>query len=160
MDLLDYFDSDFNFDSVSFNLDRNIPVDEYEGYTRNEMGRVLYDIFEEKSPVRVRKDIPDHVLDQIPFLLLCEYLFKHVEKEGDLKLTNWGNLPVKLVKHLYEQRFILEPLVEEGIYKLYKEEDSIAIFLCHTIMEFSGILKKRKNLLSVNRSKIKTLSSR
>jgi hypothetical protein len=160
MDIFNYFDSDFKFDDVSFDLENNIPVDDFEGYTRNEIDRVLYNIFEEISPVRIRKEIPDQILDRIPFLKLCEYLFHFVEKSGEVKLTRWGNLPVKLVKLLYEQKFIAEPFVEQGLRKLYKEDDSMAILLCHKILDFSGILKKRKNILSVNRNKTKSISNR
>ncbi|MEZ5196568.1 MAG: hypothetical protein R2764_09250 [Bacteroidales bacterium] len=160
MDFLEYFDEDFNFDQVSYDLDQSIPVDEYEGYTKAEIQAALYSIFSEKSPVRVRKDIPGRILDQLPFFRLSEYLLDTVAKTGEVKLTKFGNLPVKLVKHLYEQKFIREPMIEEGFYKLHKEEDSITINISHLILKFAGLLKRRNNKLSLTQKGIKTKSDR
>jgi len=160
MDIFDYFDDNFKFDQAAFDLDQNMPVDEYEGYTRREIQETLYNIFSDKCPVRIRATIPDGVLDQLPFLNLSEFLFHQVEKSGETKLTKQGNLPVKLVSQIYEQKFITEPFVEEGLRKLYKEEDSMAINVCHIVLNFAGLVKKRKNLLSVTAKGRKEISSR
>jgi hypothetical protein len=160
MDIFDYFDDNFKFDHASFDLDQNMPVDEYEGYTRKEIQEVLYNIFSDKCPVRIRTNIPDVILDQIPFLNLSEFLFHQVEKSGMIKLTKQGNLPVKLVSQVYEQKFITEPFVEEGLRKLYKEEDSIAINVCRLVLSFAGLIKKRKNLLTVTDKGKKAISNR
>jgi len=160
MGIFDYFDDNFNFDQSAFDLDQSKPVDEYEGYNRREIQEALYNIFSDKCPVRIRKDIPDEILNQIPFLNLSECLFHHVEKSGFVKLTKRGHLPVKLVSELYEKKFITEPFVEEGLKKLYKEEDSMAINVCHLVLLFAGLIKKRKDLLSVTANGKKTISSR
>lgn len=160
MDIFEYLDEDFDFDFVSHNLKQNAPVDEYEGYSKNEIQEVLYNLFGEKSPVRVRKDIPDTILDLIPFFRLCEYLLNYIDKSDKVKLTKLGNLPVKLVKHLYEQRFITEYEIETGFSKLYKEEDSLTINVAHLVLKFAGLLKKRNNVLSITKNGLKVKSDR
>jgi hypothetical protein len=77
-----------------------------------------------------------------------------------IKLTKQGNLPVKLVSQVYEQRFITEPFVEEGLRKLYKKEDFMAINVCHIVLNFAGLVKKRNNLLSLTAKGRKVISNR
>lgn len=129
---------------------------EFEGYSPTEMQHLLYDPFGAHSPLGLQKQ-SDSVYQEIPLLSLIKYLAALISKVGDLKLTQKGFLPVKIVSELYSQGFIKDENIESGIYKLYKETDSLPINLSRILLEFSGLTKKRKNKLSLTKKGEKTI---
>ncbi|MEA1874087.1 MAG: hypothetical protein U9N51_06630 [Bacteroidota bacterium] len=74
-----------------------------------------------------------------------------VNDRVELKLTAKGFLPTKIVSDIYNQKFIKDEMIESGIYKLYKETDSDSINLTRILLELSGLVKKRNNILSLTK---------
>jgi hypothetical protein len=87
---------------------------------------------------------------QVPILNQIKYLLNIIEK-SELKLTNKGYLPPKIVSELYNQGFIKDEFIEAGISKLYRETDCSIINLTRIITELSGMAKKRNNILSLTK---------
>ncbi len=134
---------------------RGIP--EFEGYSPDEMQFILYDTFEPKSPIQL---IPmtDSDYRAIPILNQIRFLVELIIDNRELKLTNKGYLPTKIVSELYRQGFLTDELIDSGISKLYKEIDSITIQLTRILLELGGIIKKRNNKLSITKTGEKILS--
>jgi len=131
-------------------------VDDFEGYSPAEMRYILYDPFGEKSPVEIlRMSAEDY--RKIPMLNQVKYLTSVVGSGNGLKLTKLGFLPVKVVADIYSQGYLKDEFIEKGIYKLYKETDSITIRLARILTEVSGLVKVRKNVMSLTRAGEKTL---
>lgn len=128
-----------------------------EGYTPIEMRHILYDPFGDYSPIRLLK-LTDADYKMIPILNQIKYLAKLVDKLVELKLTNKGFLPTKIVSDIYNQRFLKDELIESGISKLYKETDSSTINLTRILLEISGLAKKRYNKLSLTKTGKKLLN--
>jgi hypothetical protein len=105
----------------------NSPLDDFCGMTPNEVHHLLYRPFDDVSPMRIRPDIEDAVLDSIPFFRLTEELMKIGQRENYIKLTPLGALPRKILHELYEYKFIPEEIIETGISKLTREHDAISI---------------------------------
>src|SRR5688572_27251511 len=103
-------------------------IEDFEGYNPLEMGEIAYRPLEENCPVRLKK-VEENVYHQIPLLNLIRYIISRIQEAGKIKLTATGRLPVKLVADIYAKGYIKDELIEQGIYKLYKEEDSLSIHL-------------------------------
>ena len=138
----------------------NRPIDDFENYSPNEMTYVLYDIFHENSVVGFQDSPSQEILNQIPFLSQVNYLLKIVEKQGEIKLTNKGFLPTKIVSDIYNQGFIKDELIESKIGKLYKETDSDIITLTRIISELAGLLRKSKGKLTLTKKAKEVLNEK
>jgi hypothetical protein len=134
----------------------NRSVPEFEGYSPFEMHKILHFTFAIDSPLRLQK-LTDSDYKKIPILNQIKYLTDLIEKNGEIKLTNKGFLPTKIVSDLYEQGFLIDDHIKKGISKLYKETDSMTVNLTRILIELSGLTKKRKGKLSLTKSSKKTL---
>jgi len=127
---------------------RGLP--DFEGYSPIEMQFILYDTFGENSPIQLLK-LTDSDYKRIPILNQIKYLLQVVDNHRELKLTNKGFLPTKIVSDIYNQGFIKDEDIESGLSKLYKETDSLTINIARILIEISGIVKKRNNKLSLTK---------
>lgn len=152
-----------DFKSIQKQIDQlmadqnNQPVPDFEGYSPDEMHHILHTTFEKNSPITLNK-LSDSDYRRIPILNMVRYLAELIEKAGEIKLTKTGNLPIKIVAELYQQGFIKEDHVEQGITKLYIETDSMAIHLTKILLLISGMAKKRNGKLSLTKSGSKILA--
>ncbi|MEA1886553.1 MAG: hypothetical protein U9N72_05025 [Bacteroidota bacterium] len=150
------------FDDLEKHFEREISgynqraMDDFEGYSPAEMQYILYDPLGDMSPVEIIR-MPDEEYKKIPMLNQVKYLASVVGKGDGLKLTKLGFLPVKVVADIYSQGYLKDELIEDGIYKLYKETDSITIRLARILAEISGLVKVRKNVMSLTRAGEKML---
>lgn len=120
------------------------------------MSQIIYFCFEAKSPVQLQK-ISDSDYKEIPLLNQIKYLLNLIVENGEIKLTSKGFLPTKIVAELYQQGFIKDKLIEDGISKLYKETDANSINLTRLLIELSGLAKKRLGKLSLTKAGEKAL---
>ncbi|NQT96570.1 MAG: hypothetical protein HQ562_02395 [Candidatus Marinimicrobia bacterium] len=123
-------------------------IQEFEGYSPDEMEFILYDIFNPGCPVQLVK-LADSEYHKIPLLNQANYLADMIATAGELKLTNSGYLPPKIVIDLYSQGYLKEEFIEAGITKLNRESASNTITLTRILLTFAGVIKKRKNMLSL-----------
>jgi hypothetical protein len=130
----------------------NSPIDDFEGFSSADMNYLVYETFSPVSPFQIKKNIPDNILDQIPFLLQIEYLLARINDLGELKLTAKGFLPTTLVKEIYDLGLIKDYAIEHGITKLYAETSSQPINLTRLITELAGFTKKRYNKLTLTKT--------
>ncbi len=126
-------------------------ISEFEGYSPDEMQFILYETFENNSPIQL---IPLTESDyrEIPILNQIKFLSELINKQGELKLTAKGYLPPKIVSTVYDQGFLKDEFIESGFSKLSKELDSITITLTRILLEVGGIVKKRNNKLSLTKN--------
>ncbi|MDF1550164.1 MAG: hypothetical protein P1P88_20225 [Bacteroidales bacterium] len=153
---MDLKDIQKHIDQV-MNEQNNKPIPEFEGYSPFEMHKILHFTFAIDSPLKLQK-LSDADYQRIPILNQIRYLVDLIEKNGEIKLTNKGFLPTKLVSDLYSQGFLKEEHIEKGISKLYKETDSMTINLTRILTELSGLTKKRNGKLSLTKSSQKILA--
>ena len=135
----------------------NRAIPDFEGYSPAEMQSILYDTFGDRNPIQLTI-LSDSEYKTIPILNQIKFLADLIIDSKDLKLTNKGFLPTKIVSKLYEQRFLTDELIDSGISKLYKEADSITIRLTRILLELGGIIKKRNNKLSITKAGEKILA--
>ena len=140
-------------------LQNNYPVSDFLGITANEMNHILYNPFSSESPFKL-KQISKDLLQQIPFFLITEHLLKIISTLGSLKLTKTGNLPVKICRDLYDQKYIPERTIDVGIQKLSSENDLITIKTSRIILEISKLVIKRHNKLNISKRASNMLKKR
>ncbi len=135
----------------------NRSVPEFEGYSPIEMNYILYNPFTERSLVQLITR-PDEDILKVPMVKQIRYLADMIREMGEVKLTQKGHLPTKMVTELSGQNILLNEDRFSSRKKLFRESDSYSTILTRFIMELSGIIKKRYNKLSLTQKGEKLLS--
>ncbi len=135
----------------------NRSISDFEGYSPIEMQYILYNTFDNNSPIELL-ELNDTEIKKIPLLNQIKYLLHIINDSGELKLTAKGFLPIKIVSDIYNQKFIKDEMDEYWLNKRIKETDIKTINLTRILIELSGLVKKRKNKLSLTKKGIKELN--
>ncbi|MCB0650669.1 MAG: hypothetical protein KDC85_05285 [Saprospiraceae bacterium] len=126
------------------------PMPEIDNLSPQDMHHILYQPFEDVSPIQWKVPVDKNVFTQeVPFFKLITAYLKMVEEAGQMKLTPKGNLQVKTCKDLYALGIINEGHIEKGTVKLNKESDSIVLQTVRIIADLAGITKKRHGKVSL-----------
>ncbi|RZK14562.1 MAG: hypothetical protein EOO56_24665 [Hymenobacter sp.] len=123
------------------------PLADFCGLSPAQMHQLLFHPLEPGGVVRLRTEAPSEVLDQIPFLRLTEAFLRLLHREGGIRLTPLGALPLKHLRELYALGFILEPGVETGTHKLHREIDSLALTTLHQTTRLAGLARLARGQL-------------
>jgi predicted transcriptional regulator len=134
---------------VETELKNNQPVDEFEGRTPKEMYYILYNTFHPDSPFQFSSRIDNKVLKEIPILTMTSFFLKTVQESQPIKLTPKGNLPLKLVKSIYELGFFPSYFIDSGFSKIRSEKDDVYTHTMRLLCELAGLIKKQKGKLSL-----------
>lgn len=137
--------------AAHFERQNAMPLAGFCGLSPVQMHALLYDPLGPGSPVRLRNELPEAVMMQVPFLLLTEAFLEVVQREGSIKLTPLGALPRKYLHELYAHQFILEEQIEAGYVKLSREIDSLAITTLHTTATLAGLVRKVHGKLTLTK---------
>ncbi len=140
-------------------LRNNTPIDDFLGLSPTEIHHLLYDIFGDKSPVRFRDNIDEKTLEQIPLFRIVEDYLKIIQRDKHIKLTPLGALPKKVMVELYDKRYLLEEHIENGITKLWREEDSVSIRSARLTAELAGLVKKVSGKLTLTKTATKLIDT-
>jgi hypothetical protein len=130
-----------------FQRHNNTPLADFCGLSPAQMHQLLFHPLKPGGVVQLRTGVPDEVLDQIPFLRLAEAFLRLLHREGGIRLTPLGALPLKYLRELYALGFILEPGVETGIHKLHREIDSLALTTLHQTTRLAGLARLARGQL-------------
>jgi hypothetical protein len=123
------------------------PLADFCGLSSAQMHQLLFHPLDAGGVVQLRAEVPNEVLDQIPFLRLTEAFLRLLHREGGIRLTPLGALPLKYLRELYTLGFILEPGVETGIHKLHREIDSLALTTLHQTTRLAGLARLARGQL-------------
>ena len=139
-----------------FHEQNNAPRADFEGYSSLEMHNILHFTFDKDSPIQLNVLTPQEYA-QIPIIRLVKRLTEIISQSGKIKLTAAGFLPVKIVQELYPFG-APDELIESSLAKLAKEADCLPVHLARLLAEVSGILKKRKGILTLTASGAKIIT--
>ena len=123
------------------------PLEDFCGLTPAQRHALLYQLLGPASVVRLRADVSDEVLGQVPFLRLMEAFLRVLQRETPLRLTPLGALPRKYLRELYAHGFILEEGLETGLFTLSREIDSLAITTLHQTTRLAGLARLARGQL-------------
>jgi hypothetical protein len=123
------------------------PKDDFDGLNANQVHVLLHNPLSSECILQYGEHI-DKYLDQIPLFKLLGLLINTINDAGSLKLTQRGNLPVKICKLLFDQQLIEWPLMH--LSRMLEEEIPFLSPLKH-YLEDQGLVKKRNNTLSLTK---------
>jgi hypothetical protein len=132
-------------------LRNNSPIADFENLSPSSFHYILYDTYNENSPVHFQNNIENETLDRVPLFRVAEDFLRIIEREKFIKLTPLGALPKKVIVELYDKKYIYDLLIESGITKLWKEQDCIAILSTKIVTEIAGITKKASNKMTLTK---------
>lgn len=128
-------------------VQNNTSRSDFEGYSPFEMHRILHATFDKDSPIQLSQLSP-LVCSQIPIFRQIKRLTEIIFINGKIKLTPAGYLPVKVVQELYTLG-APDDMIERKIIKLAKEAECLSVHLTRILAELTGIIKKRKGVLTL-----------
>lgn len=123
--------------------------DDFEGFSATEMGLILHHLLQADCPVQLA-DYTDLDCSLVPLFRQLKLLLNLLEKEGSFKLTQTGNLPVRVVKAIYDVG-LPSSNVESGIISIRSENDSTSVQMTHIAAQISRLSKKQNNKLSLTK---------
>ena len=138
----------------------NKSEEKFSGLSPFELHEMIHHPFGIKSPIQIQDNIDSQTLNLIPFFRICEEFLKIVQRDNFIKLTPLGALPKKVMVELYDYKFITESLIESGVSKLSREQDSIAIQNARYVCEIAKLVKKRDGKLTLTKNGEKSLENR
>jgi hypothetical protein len=134
---------------IEMDLRNNKPIEEFEGRTPKEMYFILYNTFHPDSPLHFSMSIDLKMLENVPLLTMVIFFLENLQETQPLKLTSKGNLPLKLVKKIYEMGLTPNRFIDSGFSTLRTEEDSQKIHIMRLLSHLTGLVKKQKGKLSL-----------
>lgn len=137
----------------------NAPRDDLLGFSPNQFHNILYEPYSEKSPIQIRDRIDDEIIDQIPLFRTAEEFLKIIHREGQIKMTSIGAMPVKIVAELYNKRILLDDAIESGDTKLWNEESCLHVHCTRIVVQLSSLVKLRHGKMSLTKRSQKLLET-
>lgn len=138
---------EIDFDKL-MEIKNSMPEKDFEGLSPAQMSILLYEL-ENEDILEINDTLES--INEIPFIKSMHELIKLIDPEKGTKLTSTGNLPVRIVKGLYDKKIIKDKHIEAGITKLSKETDSESIHCTKIIGLLSGFLRIANNRIFVTK---------
>ena len=119
-------------------------ISQDNGFTPDQMYRMLYMPFEQGCPVQLRS-LTDEQIEQVPFMRQVLYLMGLLSS-GELKLTAKGYIPPKIVEDLYEMG---EHSWNTDWFKQKSEPKTEEIQVLRVVLKECGLIKTRMGKMSL-----------
>ncbi len=131
---------------------------DFSGYSPNSMSIIISVLWDEQSPVKLKRLNPDDFAE-LPMFRQLECLLHILAEKGSLKLTKTKALPPRVVKALYEVG-AGEEMVISGLQKINKEIDSRTVMMLRAIMDIMRVVKVQKGIMTLTKSGEKLMKDR
>ena len=126
------------------------PLDDFDGISPEQMHILLHDPFGPTSPLEWIAPQHEEQAASVPLLILSDLLIAEIQKSGELKLTQKGNLPMAVCTRLVEQNLIPSPHLK--YIKKLNEDNLSFIWVIKDHLLVTGLAKKRNNKLSLTKN--------
>lgn len=125
-------------------------MDDFEGFSPSQMSSLLYDPFGPSSGIGITNNLSKNILLKIPAFEIALEIFKAVHENEGIKPTKTGNLPVKIIKNIYNKRILPENDIEKGYSKLRTETEWISLHSIAIVLRTAGMTRILRNKLLLN----------
>ncbi|MDR0639329.1 MAG: hypothetical protein LBG27_10605 [Spirochaetaceae bacterium] len=122
----------------------NMGRSDFDGLSPEQMRGLLYFNCNENM-IKIKDDKGE----DIPIIKQVKYYLNIVRENEGIKLTKAGNLPPAIVKEVYSKRYLPDMMIELGLRKITKETDVMTIELTNILCQLAGLIKKKKNTISL-----------
>lgn len=124
-----------------------MPLEHFDGFSAEQMHMILYDPFAEESPIPIRSQIDVKLLDLCPIFQIAKHLMAEIDSSQGIKLTSTGNLPPKIVKEIYERKYLPDRTIDAGITKLSNETRWTLLHCTKVVMKLAKLVRVYKGKL-------------
>lgn len=128
----------------------NRSVPKFEGYSPFEMHHLLYSTLEKESPIQLQR-LTEADCNKIPILNLAKHLIDLIDKNKEIKLTQKGYLPLKIVSELFQTKYTKDKRIYLPA-KQFKEIEVPSIHLARILLEISGLIKIKNGKMSLSQN--------
>jgi len=128
------------------------PLDDFEGFTPNEMHKLIYHPFDnDSSPLIMNTDMDANLVSDTQFYKFSTRYLEMLRERQPLKLTQEGNLPRKFCRELIHEGIVENERIAKRfrMYPLMREDDSRYIFLINHLTQMIGPTKIRSGKISL-----------
>lgn len=126
---------------------RSIPS--FDDYSPQEMSIIIDNPWSDASPIKLRA-ISKEDIESIPLLRQIGHLMSILQREGKIKLTAIGNLPLKFVKEIHPLG--LADRIDKKLSKILKETDSISVQFTHIMAKIMKVVKEQKGVMTLTKN--------
>lgn len=153
LDGLENFD---NLEDINKELQRraqaynNSAIDDFEALSPIQMRILQKDFLASENPLKINP-LSEEALVKSPLLVQVRFLMNKMKGGTELNLTKTGALPTKVVRDIYDLGVLKNEWVEEGITKLYKEDNAPEIGITRILLQISSLAKVRNRKLSLTK---------
>lgn len=126
------------------------PLDDFDGISPEQMHILLHDPFGTASPLEWIAPQHEEQAASVPLLVLSDLLIAEIQKSGELKLTQKGNLPIAVCTRFVERNLISSPHLK--YIKKLNEDNLTFIWVIKDHLLVTGLAKKRNNKLSLTKN--------
>ena len=123
---------------------------EFEGYSPEQMASIINDLWKEDSLVKF-KQLDARDFEQIPLLRQMKCLTDILKRDGKIKLTATGALPVKLLPEIYKQGVPCEYIEKSGC-KIRLEAECLTVELTHILAKLTKVVKEQKGVMTLSKN--------
>ena len=127
------------------------PLEEFHGFSPDEMYQIIYSPFAEGAPIQINTTINKQILADVPVFKIAMELLSIINNNIGVKLTPKGNLPVKIVKEIYNKKYMPDIYIEKEITKLSGEEKWPLLHTARIVLQLSGSIRKFKGKLLITK---------
>ncbi len=128
----------------------NISVPDFDEFSLFEMHKIIYSPFDDDCPIKINILSLETILSQCPiFNILIGFLSRIGEE--NIKLTTKGNLPIKVIKDIYNLNLLPDKYIENGISKIRTETDWTVLHNVRIVLTMAGLIRGQKSKLLLTR---------
>lgn len=128
----------------------NTPLPECNGFTPLQMRKITHNPFDEDCPVKINMLNKEVLLQKCPIMKIVTELLL-ILKTNKIKLTQKGNLPLKIIRDIYSKNYLPDRWIEKEIVKIRTETDWLIIHNAKIVLTIAGFIRKKYNHLHLTK---------
>ena len=134
----------------------NSPLEDFEGLSPIQMDDLLYVPFEGGAVINFTQNAENGIFEASPIYLIARDILTYLSENNGVKLTSAGNLPLKLIRPIYDKGRFSNEFIDKGTVKLRSESDWWIIHIVKLLLALAGLARKSggKFLITKKGSKI------
>ncbi|HEX2866877.1 MAG TPA: hypothetical protein VHO03_07530 [Ignavibacteriales bacterium] len=120
----------------------NTPLDDFDGLSPIQMDHLLYSPFEGGAVINFTQDAENGIFEGSPVFLIARDILTYLSENNGVRLTATGNLPLKLVKEIYDKGRFPNEFIDKGYAKLRSESDWWILHVVKLLLTIAGLARK------------------
>jgi hypothetical protein len=124
----------------------HIPIPDFDGFSPVEMHKIIYSPFDDDCPIKINILNSGTLINQSPILKIIIGFISNIGEAG-LKLTPKGNLPIKVMKDIYNLNVLPDEYIENDITHIRTETDWPVLHIVRIVLTMAGLIRVQKNKL-------------